>query len=65
MPCIYLVAHHYYGHVAAMQLLILRNCYGIMNLLLRKFTFTKNQTFLQKFSAMKIWSCHAAVGPPP
>ena len=28
------------------QLLILTNCYGIMNLLLRKFSFTENQTFL-------------------
>ena len=50
--------------MAAMHILILKNCYGITNLLLRKFTFTENQTFLQKFSTMKIWSCHAAVGPP-
>ena len=28
------------------QLLILTNCYGITNLLLRKITFTENQTFL-------------------
>ena len=63
--CIYLVARHYYGHVAAMHILILRNCYGITNLLLRKFTFTENETFLQKFSTMKIRSCHATVGPPP
>ena len=43
--CIYLAAHHY-GHVAAIRILILTNCYGITNLLLQKFTFTDNQTFL-------------------
>ena len=33
--CIYLAAHHYYyGHVAALRILILMNCYGITNLLL-------------------------------
>ena len=37
---IYLAARHYYGHVAAVCILILAN------LLLRKFTFTENQTFL-------------------
>ena len=45
---IYLVACHYYGRVTAMRILILMNYYGSMNLLLRKFTFTENQTFLQK-----------------
>ena len=54
--CIYLVACHY-GHVAAICILILTNCYGITNLL-QKFNFTDNQTFynifiLQKFGA--IW----------
>ena len=44
--CIYLAACHYYGHVAAICLVILINCYGIMNLLFQKFTFTENQTFL-------------------
>ena len=44
---IYLAERHYnYGHVAAIHILILINCYGITNLLLRKFTFTENQTFL-------------------
>ena len=32
--------------IVTWQLLILTNCYGITNLLLRKFTFTENQTFL-------------------
>ena len=53
---IYLVACHYYGHVTAMRILILMNCYGITNLLLRKFTFTENQTFLRNFYTSKIWS---------
>ena len=30
------------------DILIITNCYGIMNLVLRKFTFIENQTFLQK-----------------
>ena len=30
--------------------------YGITNLLLRKFTFTENQTFLRNFYTTKIWS---------
>ena len=47
--CIYLAAHHYYGNVTAVRILILTNCYGIVNLLLRKFTFTENQTFLRNF----------------
>ena len=53
---IYLAACHYYGHVAAVRILILANCYGITNLLLQKFTFTENQTFLQNFYTTKIWS---------
>ena len=32
------------------------NCYGITNLLLQKFTFTENQTFLRNFYITKIWS---------
>ena len=52
---IYLAACHY-GHVAAIRILILTNCYGITNLLLRKFTFTENQTFLRIFYTTKIWS---------
>ena len=40
------------------------NCYRIMNLFLRKSTFTENQTFLQKFSTMKIWS-HTVVNLLP
>ena len=55
MLCIYLAAHHY-DHVAAIRILILMNCYGITNLLLRKFTFTENQTFLRNFHTTKIWS---------
>ena len=31
---IYLVACHYYGHMVAICILILTNCYGITNLLL-------------------------------
>ena len=55
---IYLAARHYYGHVAAIRILILTNCYGITNLLLRKFTFTENQPFyeifiLRKFGAIQ------------
>ena len=53
---IYLAACHYYGHVAAICILILTNSYGIMNLLLQKFTFTENQTILQNFYTTKIWS---------
>ena len=45
-----------YSHVAAIRILILTNCYGTMNLLLRKFTFTENQPFLRNFYATKIWS---------
>ena len=44
----------YYGNAAAIR--ILTNCYGITNLLLRKFTFTENQTFLQNIYTTKIWS---------
>ena len=51
---IYLAACHY-GHVAAIRI-FLTNCYGITNLLLRKFTFTENQTFLRNFYTTKIWS---------
>ena len=43
---IYLAACHYYGHMADIRTLILTNCYRITNLLLQKFTFTENQTFL-------------------
>ena len=54
---IYVAAHHYYGHVAAGYTYInLTNCYGITNLLLRKFAFTENQTFLRNFYTTKIWS---------
>ena len=35
------------------QLLIVTNCYGIMNLLLRKFSFTENQTFYEIFIQRK------------
>ena len=53
---IYLAARHC-GHVAAKHILILTTkCYGITNLLLRKFTFTENQTFLRNFYSTKIWS---------
>ena len=45
-----------WSHVATIRILILTNCYGIMNLLLRKFTFTENQTFLRNFYTTKIWS---------
>ena len=51
--CIYLVVCHYYGHVTAIRILILMNCYGITNLLLRKFTFTENQIFLRNFLCYK------------
>ena len=51
--CIYLAACHY-GHMAAIRILILTNCYGITNLLLQKFNFTENQTFLQNFYTTKI-----------
>ena len=54
---IYLAARHYYGHVAAIRILILTNCYGITNLLLRKFTFTENQTFLQNFWSYTVVMC--------
>ena len=59
---IYLAARHYYGHVAAARILILVNCYGITNLLLRKFTFSENQTFyeifiLRKFGAIWYLQC--------
>ena len=37
-------------------ILILTNCYGIMNLLLQKLTVIENQTFLRKLYTMKIWS---------
>ena len=53
--CIYLAAHHY-GHVTATRILNLTSCHGITNLLLQKFTFSENQTFLQNFYATKIWS---------
>ena len=43
-----------HGHVIA--ILILVNYYGVTNLVLRKFTVTENQTFLQKFYTTKIWS---------
>ena len=46
--------HYIHGHVAAIR--ILTNCYGITNLLLQKFTFTENQTFLRNFYTTKIWS---------
>ena len=52
---IYLAAHHY-GHLVYIRILILTNCYGIANLLLRKFTFTENRTILRNFYTMKIWS---------
>ena len=44
------------------QLIIRLNCYGIMNLLLRKFTFTENQPFyeifiLRKFGAIRYNGC--------
>ena len=52
---VYLAARHY-GHVAAIRIFILTNCYGITNLLLRKFTFTENQTCLRNFYTTKIWS---------
>ena len=47
---IYLAARHY-DHMAA--ILILMNCYGITNLLIRIICFTENQTF---FYTTKIWS---------
>ena len=42
--------------MTAVRILFLPNCYGIANLLLQKFTFTENQTFLRNFYTTKIWS---------
>ena len=42
------------GFRKSSHILILTNCYGITNLLLRKFTFTENQTFLRNFYTTKI-----------
>ena len=55
---IYLAARHYYGHVAAIHILILMNCYGITNLLLQNLLSLKIRPFykifiLRKFGA--IW----------
>ena len=61
---IYLAARHYYDHVADMCILILTNCYGIMNLLLRKFTFTENQTFLSYRNQTITWSDLNKIGAP-
>ena len=49
---IYLAVRHC-GHVAAKRILILTNCYGSTNLLLQKFTFTENQTFIENFILRK------------
>ena len=42
--------------MAAIRILMLTNCYGITNLLLRKFAFTEIQTFLRNFYTTKFWS---------
>ena len=42
-------------HVAAIRILILTNCYGITNLLLRKFIFTENQTFYEIFHSLELY----------
>ena len=44
-----------YGHMVHMYVRSYTNCYLITNLL-RIFTFTENQTFLQTFYNTKIWT---------
>ena len=46
MPLLYMITWH-------VAILILMNCYGIVNLLLQKFTFTENQTFYKRFILQK------------